>query len=69
MPVRQRQEMEKVLREGLNVATTTDSKVKLAAEAANAADALLVKAGAGIRKICHRIENSAGAARNHESIG
>jgi NAD-dependent SIR2 family protein deacetylase len=48
MPVRQRQEMEKVLREGLNVEATTDSKVKLAAEAVYAADALLVTAGAGM---------------------
>ena len=40
--------MEKVLREGLNVETTTENKVNLAAEAIHAADALLVTAGAGM---------------------
>ena len=48
MPVRQRQKIQRVLREGLNVETPTDSKVKRAAKVINAADALLVTAGAGM---------------------
>ena len=49
MSLRQRQEIQEVLREGLNaLAMSSDDRVKLAAEAISAADALLITAGAGM---------------------
>jgi NAD-dependent SIR2 family protein deacetylase len=48
MPLRQRQEIQEVLRQRLRMASEVDDKVMWAAEVINAADALLVTAGAGM---------------------